>query len=176
MNLNKVTRYSCLVLACSAICFLAGCETTKKILGTSTQALEEARADGLSETFSCSFDECYEVVLGLQRTEKGAYAMDGSNELLDQDAIRKKPKVSIEKDAAVEDAGVFDIFRQDRVRGIIVVMGIEGNVDTTEVGIFFTREAAAQTNVEISSLSSTAKRKMAESVFGKLRETFKKIP
>ena len=55
-------------------------------------------------------------------------------------------------------------------------MGIAGNVDTTEVGIFFDDMGQGTVRVEISSLSSTAKRKVAKAVFAELEKHFSTPP
>ena len=53
---------------------VSGCaqvtETAKKVWGSSTAALERARMDALGKTYTCSFTECYDAVLGLARTEE----------------------------------------------------------------------------------------------------------
>ena len=50
-----------------AVIFLTGCsrvlDVPSTIWGSSTRALEEARVDALSKTYSCSFRECYQAVL-----------------------------------------------------------------------------------------------------------------
>lgn len=122
-------------------------EGAKKILGTSTQALEEARVDSLSQTFACDYYACYESILALKRIKKE----DGTEE------------------------GFFDILMQSRPKGYIVVIGIKGNVDTTEVGIFLVRVGVDKIRIEISSLASTAKQRVAEEVFEKLSQQFNTI-
>ena len=54
-------------------------------------------------------------------------------------------------------------------------MGIKGNVDTTEVGIFFTQSNHTTVKLDVSSLSSSAKRKVAEAVFKELDQRFSVI-
>ena len=66
------------------------------------------------------------------------------------------------------------IFINDRVKKHIVVMGIKGNVNTTEVGIFFDTMEAFKTKIDISSLSSSAKEKVAQVIFDGLDKKFKK--
>jgi hypothetical protein len=68
------------------------------------------------------------------------------------------------------------IFQKDEIKGFIVVMGIHGNVNTTEVGIFFDELSDNQTRIEISSLSTTAKRKVAKGLFHDLDIAFGYIP
>ena len=74
--------------------------------------------------------------------------------------------------AIVKESG-YTIFIQDRVQRHIVVIGIPGNVDTTEVGIFFDPQMDGKVKIDISSLSSTAKAKVAEAIFPELDKKFK---
>ncbi len=57
------------------------------------------------------------------------------------------------------------LFQKDEVRGFMVVMGIPGAVDTTEVGVFFVDLNDHQTRMELSSLSTNAKRLLAKDLF-----------
>jgi hypothetical protein len=57
------------------------------------------------------------------------------------------------------------LFNKDDVRGYMVIMGIPGSVDTTEVGVFFVEVNDQQTRIELSSLSTNAKRLLAKSLF-----------
>ena len=66
----------------------------------------------------------------------------------------------------------YKIFINNKPKATIVVMGIKGSVNTTEVGIFFSDISDSQTKIYISSLSSNAKRKVAEAVFPELDEIF----
>ena len=134
-----------------AFCF-TGCgslsETCKTIWGSSTRKLEEARVDAITKTYKCSYDDCFDVILTLDRNNK--------NNL----PINKK---------------CFEIFLKDRVKGCIVVMGIKGNIKTTEVGIFLSDKRDGFIKLEISSLSSTAKEKVAEWVFKELGSHFRVV-
>lgn len=70
----------------------------------------------------------------------------------------------------------YNIFTKDEARGLIVLMGIPGAVDTTEVGVFFTvLEKESGVKVEISSRSSPAKRTVAVLLFAELAQKFNKI-
>ena len=62
----------------------------------------------------------------------------------------------------------FKIFIHDKSKATIVVMGIKGSVNTTQVGIFFSEMADNKTKIYVSSLSSNAKRIVAEKIFSKL--------
>ena len=118
---------------------LGGCaqtvETVKVVWGSSTRALEEARAEAVREEFPLAYDACFREVLQIAGTEK------------------------------------WEIFIKDKKQGTIVVIGIPGNVNTTEVGIFLDKAGASRTKVEISSLSSSAKLKAADILFEELRKS-----
>lgn len=64
----------------------------------------------------------------------------------------------------------FKIFIKSKPKATIVLMGIKGAVDTTEVGVFFSEVSDNQTKIYISSLSSNAKRIVAAHIFGHLDE------
>ena len=57
------------------------------------------------------------------------------------------------------------LFQKDEVRGFMVIMGIPGSVDTTEVGVFFVELNDHQTRIELSSLSTNAKRVLSKHLF-----------
>lgn len=133
-----------------AALFLAGCsplEMGRTVWGSSIRALDEARGDAFKKVYGCEFDACFDAVLSLDR--------------------KNSPKKEI-KDNYV-------VFLQDRVRSVIIVMGVVGQVDTTEVGIFFTRLEDDKYRVEISSLSTTAKEKVAFLVFSELSKHFNEV-
>ena len=71
-----------------------------------------------------------------------------------------------------DPGGFFDVFIDNRTKKHIVVMGIPGNVETTEVGIFFSQPSLTTVKLEVSSKSSNAKRKVAEAVFDELNLRF----
>ena len=66
----------------------------------------------------------------------------------------------------------YKIFINNKPKATIVVMGIPGSVDTTEVGIFFSDISDTQTKIYVSSLSSNAKRTVAQKIFPDLDEVF----
>ena len=113
----------------------------KNIWGSSTRALEDARVDALQKEFKCEFDECFDAVLSLTK----AYV---------------PPKAS-EKEDTTSTFNSFELFIKNRAKKHIVVMGVPGTINTTEVGIFFT-EIDNAVRVEVSSLSEGAKRVAAE--------------
>lgn len=141
-------------------------ETAKFIWGSSVKRLEEARVDAIKGTYRCSFNDCYDSVLTLARSEPvyvKKYNEDGK-EIDDKGNVK-----------APDPVGFFDVFINDRVKKRIVVMGIKGNVDTTEVGIFFSQPNLTTVKLEVSSLSSNAKRKVAEAIFTELDSHFSAV-
>ncbi|HQP10596.1 MAG TPA: hypothetical protein PKV41_04360 [Candidatus Omnitrophota bacterium] len=147
-------KLKCVVLVCLVSC---GCarvlDAPRVIWGSSTRALEEARADAVAKTYRCSFNDCYDAVLNLKRGQEN-----------------EKPLVTETEDFIVQTGrtGIFDVFMDDRKNQRMVVMGIPGNVDTTEVGIFFSQPTLTTVKIEVSSLSSSAKRTVAEKIFEEL--------
>ena len=138
-------------------------ESGKTLIGTSTRVLENARVEALSTMFKCSYYDCFDVVLSIARTASSIQpvGIDGEEQTVD-----------IEKDVADKNTKPFEVFMKNRSNGYIVVMGTSGNVNTTEVGIFFSKRGRQVIKVEISSLSSAAKRKGAKAVFAKLSSKF----
>jgi len=68
------------------------------------------------------------------------------------------------------------IFKKDEIKGYMVVMGVKGAVNTTEIGIFFDELSDNQTQIEITSLSTNAKRKVAKGLFHGLDIAFGYVP
>ena len=68
------------------------------------------------------------------------------------------------------------IFKKDEVQGYLVLMGIPGAVDTTEVGVFFEELSDEKIHIEITSLSTNAKRKVAKALFHGLDIAFGLVP
>jgi hypothetical protein len=73
-------------------------------------------------------------------------------------------------------AKYYTIFKEDAVKGYMVIMGIKGAVDTTEVGVFFVELADNQTRIEITSLSTNAKRLVSKNLFHQLDIAFELVP
>lgn len=144
--MRKSILLLCGVLLVAAI---GGCETAKRFMGTSIAHLETAREEAMTMSFDCPFADCFDSVLTLSR-----------NEYMDDSLSGEEP---------------FETFQKDRVRGYIVVMGIAGNIDTTEVGIFFI-ELPNGVRIEISSLSTAAKEKVAKAIFRELSLKFNRLP
>ncbi len=71
-------------------------------------------------------------------------------------------------DKAVEAAktGKVTVYKADRKRGIITIMDVPKQVDTTFIGVFVESVDASNTKITISSLSSTALTKAGMIIFG----------
>jgi len=68
------------------------------------------------------------------------------------------------------------IFKKDEIKGYMVVMKVHGCVNTTEIGVFFVELSDNQTRIEISSLSTNAKRIVAKALFHGLDIVFGFLP
>ena len=127
--------------------FLSGCavvdggvELTKTIWGSSTRALEEARANAIVKAYDKGYWDVLRASVGV---------------------VEKKKYV---------------VFKKDEVKGYMVVVGVRGSVNTTEVGIFFVEVSDNQTRIEVSSLSSNAKRIVSKALFHGLDIAFGLVP
>ncbi len=137
-------------LSIGVVVLLSGCtplEMGRTVWGSSLRSLDKARDTAFKKIYTCRFDECFDAVLTLDR----------------KDDVKANLKET------------FGVFMKDRIRGVIVAIGVFGQVDTTEVGIFFERMEDGNYSIEISSLSTTAKEKVALLVFNKLNESFKEV-
>ncbi len=137
-------------------------EVSKTIWGSSTRALENARVEAISQSFRCSVNECFDAVLMIAGQEKEEKVKADDSE----EGEEKKETVVKKR---------FDVFIQNRAKRHIVVMGVVGNVNTTEVGIFLDEIDDGVVKIDISSLSTSAKRKVAKAIFDKLTLQFKKV-
>jgi hypothetical protein len=149
------------------IVYAGGCthitETVKVIWGSSTKALERARKEALTKTYVCSFQECFDAVLTLAFKD-GSWSQPVEEELQEGSEGEEEGK-KIEK---LEPATHFAVFIKNTKKRYIVVMGVRGSVDTTEVGIFFDELTESTVKLEVASLSSNAKRAVSEIVFKEL--------
>ena len=164
--MNKISQQ---FIIFSLLIMFSGCalveETTKTLWGSSTRALEDARVDAANASFTCSYDECFDAVVKLANTVK------------DRDTYKYNDLSSSEplKTEETSTGQTYDIFIQDRVKGLVVVVGLKGNVNTTEVGIFFSRIKPQETKIEISSLSSSAKAKVVKMVFAEMGRLYTEV-
>ncbi len=65
-----------------------------------------------------------------------------------------------------------EVFISDRKKGLIVLMGFQGSVNTTEVGIFFSHLGPTQTKIEVVSLSPQAQQTAAKMLVSALDKLY----
>ena len=152
-------------------------ETLRVLWGSSTRALEEARAEAVTQTYPCHFNECFDAVLGLGRDFRTPQPLNVGQMFSSMGGDEEPPKADISSSAQpqeipVTDTGSYYVFIKDRVQKHIIVMDIPGALNTTEVGIFFSNSDEKTTQVEIASLSPLAKEKAAQIVFHQLESLF----
>lgn len=115
---------------------LVGCapviETSKKIWGSSTRSLEEARVNGIVRVYNASVQRCFEETVA---------------------------------EAKIQE---YTVFIADKKKAMIVLMGVKGSVNTTRVGVFFSEVSDTQTKIYVTSLSTNAKRIVADKLYTKL--------
>lgn len=67
--MNMVMKLRILVIICVLAIVFAGCaslrEVGKKLWGSSTEALEKRKGTGQTETFRCSFSDCFDASLSV---------------------------------------------------------------------------------------------------------------
>ncbi|NCB50221.1 MAG: hypothetical protein EOM53_06085 [Alphaproteobacteria bacterium] len=119
-------------------------ETPKIVWGYSLKELQRARVNADKKSYICTFQEAYSAILTLDRS------------------YPSKPLT--EK--------FYDVFMKDPIRGVVVVMGVSGNVDTTEVGIFLTENKDNTLVVEVVSSSRLAQSKVSQALFEELDKRF----
>ena len=144
-------------------------EVCKTVWGSSTRALEKARDHALVKTYECPLKECFDAVLSLARKESVILLGEPYNQSA---SVPQETEVT-EAEKRHSQSGFFEVFKKDPQNKYMVVMGISGSINTTEVGIFFSTYQPGVTKVEISSLSTNAKRKVAQDVFAQLDLKFK---
>ena len=132
----------------------SGCANLKEaghiIWGNSIKAMEDARGDAEKRTYYCGFDACFDAVLNMAKKDQGVNPPE-------------------------EDNGIFNVFSKNPVKGYIVVMGIDGNIDTTEVGIFFVELGKETIRIEISSASTSAKENVSSLLFKRMDALFSQV-
>jgi len=129
--------------------FLTGCswisDLPRSIWGSSTRVLSEKREAALSREFNCSPQGCFDAVVDMTASYK--------------------------EDSEDDDLKLM-LFLKNKHRGHLVLMGVPGSVDTTEVGVFLGDHGGGRTRVEISSLSSRARDTAAKMIFDHLSNQF----
>jgi len=121
----------------------------RTLWGSSVRVLQRQRDGALAKEFLCAQNECFDAVFAMTDSYREHAASKTQDRLLRH------------------------MFDPDK--GYIVVMRVPDAVDTTEVGIFFDRWHEGSTRVEISSLSTHAKQKVSEMVFGQLGSRFETV-
>ncbi len=163
----KNKRFNLILLS---FIFLCGCsavgERAKQFWGSSTQALENARKDALQKSFSCSWEQCFTAVV--------EYANGDTQQLIEPKSSRSDTR---QADNSTEQKTIraknLDLFKIDRRLKLIVIMGVPGSVNTTEVALFFVPISDNKTQVEVTSLSTSAKIRAADIIFAELEKQFK---
>jgi len=132
----------------------------------------------------CLCSSCETLEHGVDNTVEVAKTLWGSStralEEARDNAITKtydKPYWDCVRSAvAVVDKRHWVLFKKDEIKGYMVVMGVHGAVNTTEIGVFFDELSDTQTKVEVSSLSTNAKRRVSKELFHGLDIAFGYLP
>ncbi len=173
-----------LILSILFLISFSGCatveETAKTVWGSSTRALEKARDKAIKKTFSCTYDQCFDAVIAFADKES---EIDDTGIQITGMSKKPEPTPGQDPNHPADDADKkkslkrknFDIFIKDRLRQRVVVMNVPGAVNTTEVGIFFTVVEGKGTEIEVTSLSTSAKVKVSDMLFTELQATFKEV-
>lgn len=170
-----------LIYLFAGVLLFSGCaqatEFVRSIWGSSTKDLEEARANSIHKTYRCSVTECFNTVLQLTETpeEKDFTVIPPGQDATHLASVSPKNPSQNAIMPPPEDTNYLDLFMKNPKKNLIVVMGVPNCVDTTEVGIFFTPDGDGNTKVELSSLSTKAKKITAEMVFAQLNKHFSGI-
>jgi hypothetical protein len=131
----------------------AGCahivETSKVLWGSSTRALEESRSEAVKKTFLCEMNACTDAILELTKVDSKAVP----------------PKTA-----------AFKVFLTKKEIPLIVIVGVSGGTDTTEVGLFFTKIDANTTRIEVVSLSESARINASNMIFTELAKKYFEAP
>jgi len=154
---NRSQKFIVILTLLASSMAVNGCamrEAAKKVIGTSTQTLEEeSRINAVSRTFRCSYKDCFDAIMTMARAKES-----------------NKPWEHVPE----PNTGEFDVIMSDLYSNPphIIVVGVKGNIDTTEVGIFLNRTSREAIRVDVSSLSSIAKQKIADLIFQRLSLEF----
>ena len=132
----------------------------------------------------CLFSSCAAVDHGVDNTmEFGKTIWGSSTRALEAARDRAITKTydksywdSVRSTLAVVEKKHWVIFKKDEIKGYLVIMGVKGCVDTTEIGIFLDELSDTQTRIEVSSLSTNAKRRVSKALFHGLDIAFGYLP
>jgi len=144
--------------------FIFGCaavqEPVKLLWGSSIKALENNRDSATVKAYECSKDACFDKIIKAIKAEE-------KREIQGTEEVKGTKEI-------VQVAG-YEIFIQERKKGLIVVMGVPKSETTTEVGIFLTQSIDKETKVEIVSLSSAAQKIVSDYIFKELDKSYSAI-
>jgi hypothetical protein len=73
---------------------------------------------------------------------------------------------------AVVKQASYNVFINNPTKNVIVVMGVPGSINTTEVGVFFESISDEETLIQVSSLSHRAMRVVATTVFDHFKKAY----
>ena len=171
-------KIKALIFIFTAVVLTGGCsqvvEISKGVWGSSTKALEDGRATAIHKTYLCNVTECFDAVLNLTvpPKEEDLTVIPPTQDTAHLASVSPKNPSLNAIIPSSENPNNLDLFMKNRKKNLIVVMGVPNCVDTTEVGIFFTPVDEGNVKVELSSLSSKAKKIAAEMVFAELSKHF----
>lgn len=178
------------VMLLAAAVSTAGCSSLldfpRTIWGSSTRDLERARENSIQKTYHCQVTECFDAVLALTVRPKELESLTPEEKLALETqraetpaAYRPTPGPRPADDPALPitplSTTYLDLFLKKPKQNMMIVMGVPNCVNTTEVGIFFTPIDGGNVKVELSSLSSKAKRNAGELIFAELGKKFPEI-
>ncbi len=147
-------------------------------------SLRAKRSNLILLMFVLLFSSCASLDHGMDNSVEVAKTLWGSSTRALEEARDKAITKTYDKPywdcvrSAIAVAGKkhWVIFKKDEIKGYMVVMGVQGSVNTTEIGVFFDELSDVQTRIEISSLSTNAKRKVAKGLFHGLDIAFGYLP
>lgn len=152
--------------------FALGCATIqepfKAIWGSSTKALEDNRGSATVKAYQSSYSDCFDKVLEVIHSREKSE--------IKREVTEDNPEaVGIGGTAEVVEVAGYEIFINDKKKGVIVVIGVPKSINTTEVGIFITALSASETKMEIVSLSSAAQQIVSDEIFEELDKVYSAV-
>lgn len=152
--------------------FVLGCATVqepfKAIWGSSTKALEDNRGSATVKAYQSSYSDCFDKVLDIIHSRE-------KSEIKREVTADNPEAVGIGGTAEVIEVAGYEIFINDKKKGLIVVMGVPKSTNTTEVGIFITALNTSETKIEIVSLSSAAQKIVSDEIFKELDKVYSAV-
>ena len=180
-----MSKFQSFIIIAAALVLASGCsqvvEFPKRIWGSSTKDLENGRATAIQKTYHCTVEECFDTVLTLTQRPKEEYGEEKVPLAPSiQNPVQLAPVSPLDPAQNAITPGTdqtvyLDLYIKNRKKNMIVVMGVPNCVNTTEVGIFFTPLDQGNIKIELSSLSTKAKRNASEVVFKELGKHYPEI-